>query len=167
MMSANPIVHPDWPVVPPWAYQCCGKGASVNVSTARTMIGLHRGKRLRRRIPARDGLCNGLLLLCHGIAQTANNRRHSTCEPAESAKPAQSALFATRLRQTFQQRATGLIVWDQPKLFKSPSSIFAKACCKIVGSTFTKAKASCRPKLSGAPIRVCSRTEDRVNIVKR
>jgi hypothetical protein len=38
---------------------------------------------------------------------TAKYRRHSTYEPAESAKPAQSALFATKMRQTFQQRAMG------------------------------------------------------------
>ena len=37
--------------------------------------------------------------LFHAIP-TANYRRHSTYESAESAKPAQSALFATRMRQT-------------------------------------------------------------------
>jgi hypothetical protein len=33
---------------------------------------------------------------------------------AESAKPAQSALFAAKLLPNLPKRANGLIVWDQP-----------------------------------------------------
>ena len=47
-------------------------------------------------------------------SQTANNRRHSTYESAQPAKPAQSALFAGKMRATLQRVASGLIVWDQP-----------------------------------------------------
>ena len=45
---------------------------------------------------------------------TTNYRRHSTYESAQSAKPAQSALFAAKLLPNLPKRATGLVVWDQP-----------------------------------------------------
>ncbi len=44
--------------------------------------------------------------LFHAIP-TANYRRHGTYESAESAKPAQSALFATKMRQTFSSGPMG------------------------------------------------------------
>lgn len=43
-----------------------------------------------------------------------NYRRHSTYEPAESAKTAQWALFAGKMRAKFNQVANGLVVWIQP-----------------------------------------------------
>jgi hypothetical protein len=37
---------------------------------------------------------------------------------AESAKPAQLALFAAKLLPNLPKRATGLIVWDQPDCYR-------------------------------------------------
>ena len=51
------------------------------------------------------------------MPQTANYRRLSTYESAQSAKPAQSALFAAKLLPNLPKRANGLIVWDQPFSF--------------------------------------------------
>jgi hypothetical protein len=49
------------------------------------------------------------------MLQKPNYRRHGAYEPVQSAKPAQSAIFAAKMLPNLQQRATGLIVWDQPK----------------------------------------------------
>jgi hypothetical protein len=43
----------------------------------------------------------------YGMSKTANYRRNSTYESAESAKPAQSALFATKMRQTLSSGPMG------------------------------------------------------------
>src|SRR5271170_2640375 len=55
------------------------------------------------------------------MSNNANYRRHSAYESAESAKPAQSAIFVTKMRRTFtwaisrsEQRAIGLICVGQP-----------------------------------------------------
>jgi len=41
--------------------------------------------------------------------------------------------------QICEQWATGLIVWDQPKLDRSAPSISRTTCCEIDGVTFTEA----------------------------
>ena len=41
------------------------------------------------------------------MSKTATYRRHSTYEPVQSAKPAQSAVFATKMRQTFNSGPRG------------------------------------------------------------
>jgi hypothetical protein len=45
--------------------------------------------------------------------RNANYGWHSTYLPVQSAKSAQSALFAAKLLPNLPKRATGLIVWDQ------------------------------------------------------
>ena len=63
-------------------------------------------------------------LPCHGIAQTASYRRHSTYKPAQPAKTAQSALFAGKMRAKPNQVASGLVVWNRPSNFEFlPSEI--------------------------------------------
>ena len=55
-------------------------------------------------------------LPCHN----ANYRRHSTYQPAQPAKTAQSALFAGKMRAKINQVASGLIVRNQPEISNSP-----------------------------------------------
>lgn len=63
----------------------------------------------------------------HGIAQTANYRRHSTYESDESAKPAQWAVFATKMRQTFTKRSTGLNPWGAAQTLSfAPDNYFGE-----------------------------------------
>jgi hypothetical protein len=49
------------------------------------------------------------------MLQKPNYRRHRTYEPVQSAKPAQSAIFAAKMLPNLQPAGHGLIVWDQPK----------------------------------------------------
>ena len=53
-------------------------------------------------------------LPCHEIQRIVSYRRYSTYEPAQPAKTALWAVFATKMRQTFQRRVKGLAVWDRP-----------------------------------------------------
>jgi hypothetical protein len=45
----------------------------------------------------------------------SNYRRHRAYEPVQSAKPAQSAIFAAKVLPNLQPAGHGLIVWDQPQ----------------------------------------------------
>ena len=107
LMSANTVSRSRWSVSLHRFINVPGKRRRCTSLQVEPLSTCEETKRLRRRIPALDGLCIGQLLSCHGMSSWPSYRRHSTYEPAESAKPAQSALFATKMRQTFHQRATG------------------------------------------------------------
>lgn len=47
----------------------------------------------------------------------ALRRKFQTEQSLRTGKTAKWAVFATKMRQFFEQRANGLIVWDQPNFF--------------------------------------------------